>query len=200
MNYEILVNKDNPIDENYNPGKLVSVGKHFNLSNHVYSDLDVLIEENVANILKTFLDEVNKINKKFVVIANSGFRTFDYQVKVMDYYVKLEGLEKAKKRVAEPGTSEHHTGFAIDLIVFYKGKLLTDINVASKILRFIYNNAHKYGFILRYPKDKENITGYPYEPWHIRYVGINLASYLFKNNMTLEEYHLNKKNNNLGKK
>ena len=69
-----------------------------------------------------------------------------------------------------------------------------------KTIIFIYNNAHKYGFILRYPKDKECITGYPYEPWHFRYVGIKLATYLYENSMTLEEYYLNKRlNNNLGK-
>ena len=201
MDYEILVNRENPISDKFKIEKLVSVGKHFSLARLVYTDQDVLLEKNTAIFLKKLLDDANNIDKNIVVVPNSGYRTIEYQVKVMNYYIKLEGLEKAKKRVAEPGTSEHHTGLAIDLIFFYKGKLLKNLNQALRTISFIYNNAHKYGFILRYPKDKEAITGYPYEPWHFRYVGIKLATYLYENSMTLEEYYLNKRfSNNLGGK
>ncbi len=200
MNYEILVNKENPISDELKVEELVSVGKHYSLANLVYTDQDVLLEKTAAIFLKQLLEDANKIDEHVVVVPNSGHRSLEYQERVMDYYIKLEGLEKAKRRVAAPGTSEHHTGLAIDLILFYNGQLLKDLNQALKTIIFIYNNAHKYGFILRYPKDKECITGYPYEPWHFRYVGIKLATYLYENSMTLEEYYLNKRlNNNLGK-
>lgn len=193
MDYEILVNSENPISSDFNIDNLVSVGKHYSLANLIYTDEEVLLEKTTASFLKLLLYDANKIDENVVVVPNSGHRTLEYQVKVMDYYIKLEGEEKAKRRVAKPGTSEHHTGLAIDLIFFYNGKLLKDLHQASKTFNFIYKNAHKYGFILRYPKGKENITRYPYEPWHFRYVGIKLATYLYDNNLTLEEYYLNKK-------
>ena len=192
MKYDILVNKDNPIDENFKVDSLVSVGKHYSLANLLYTDHDVLLEETAAIFLKQFLIAANSINKDVLVIPNSGYRSYEYQVRVMNYYINLEGLEKAKERVALPGTSEHHTGLAIDLSIFYKGNLLKNFNEAKDTINFIYSNAHVYGYILRFPRGKEKITGYYFEPWHFRFVGKELATYLYKNSITLEEYYLNK--------
>ena len=86
---------------------------------------------------------------------------------------------------AKPGHSEHQTGLSIDV----EGSNLDyDLFAESKEFNWMKNNAHKYGFILRYPKGKEHITGFKYEPWHYRYVGKDVASYIYKNNITLEEY------------
>ena len=87
-----------------------------------------------------------------------------------------------------PGTSEHNTGLAFDFIITNnKNSLKT--NYDSDEYFYLENIAYLYGFIIRYPKDKEEITGYNYEPWHLRYVGQELAKYLKKNNLTLEEYY-----------
>ena len=195
MKYDILVNKNNPISKEYKVNNLVSVGKHFSLANLKYTDQDVLLEKDTVSNLVKLLNEINKLNKNITIIPNSGYRSYEYQEKVMNYYIKLEGLEKAKRRVAEPGTSEHHTGLAIDLTILKDGKLLQDIKEASKMTDLLYKTAHNYGFILRYPKGKEEITGFPNEIWHFRYVGKDLATYLYQNNLTLEEYYLYNLNN-----
>lgn len=192
MNYKILVNKDNSIDETFNIESLVAVGKHYSLANLSFTEQDVLLEAMTAKALAKLLTAANKIDKNVLIIPNSGYRSFEYQVKVMNYYIQIEGIEKASKRVAKPGTSEHHTGLAVDLLFLKDNIPLKDLKSALPIDEYIKCNACKYGFILRYPKGKENITGYPYEPWHLRYVGQELATYLYDNSLTLEEYYLMK--------
>ena len=93
--------------------------------------------------------------------------------------------------MAKPGYSEHQTGLAVDLAIFKNGDyLINDDFIKEKdICNFIKENCYKFGFILRYPFDKEKITGYNYEPWHLRYVGNDLASYFKENNLTLEDYY-----------
>ena len=87
------------------------------------------------------------------------------------------------------GTSEHQTGLAIDISCPTMNGILTDKFGETKEGKWVAENSYKYGFIVRYPKNKSNITGYGYEPWHIRYVGTELAKYLFDNNITLDEYY-----------
>ena len=91
--------------------------------------------------------------------------------------------------VAPPGTSEHQTGLAIDFASFQDGKYQEALT--EKEIEWLQNNAHRFGFILRYPKGKESITGYNYEPWHYRYVG-DLSYILYNFDITLEEYYLKK--------
>ena len=97
-----------------------------------------------------------------------------------------DGVNKADTYSARPGFSEHHTGLAIDI-----DNIKTSYTDFDKTKEFIWmqENAYKYGFILRYPEDKVDITGYIYEPWHYRYVGVEAAKYIYENNMTLEEYY-----------
>ena len=111
----------------------------------------------------------------------SSFRSYNYQKKVYDEYVKEFGMSKTNTFSAKPGHSEHQTGLALDI-----GEDNDDYikNPESKWLR---NNAHKFGFIIRYPKGKEWITGYKYEPWHIRYVGVKHATKIYNKKITLEE-------------
>ena len=87
--------------------------------------------------------------------------------------------------LAVPGFSEHHTGLALDISNLEDG--LTKNN--NKTYEYLRNNAHKFGFILRYPKGKEWITGYAYEPWHYRFVGIDAAKIIYEEGLTFEEYH-----------
>ncbi len=117
----------------------------------------------------------------------SGYRSVEHQQKVFDNCINQKGLEHAKKYVAIPGYSEHHTGLALDICLKQNDKFVIEHNLPDNFKDFLKENAYKFGFIIRYPMGKEDITGYNYEPWHIRYVGI-CAEYIDKNDLTLEEY------------
>ena len=112
----------------------------------------------------------------------SGFRSYDYQEKIYNIYVKEFGEEKTNTFSAKPGHSEHQTGLAIDICED------SDKFIGTKEDIWIQKNAHKFGFIIRYPKGKEHITGYKYEPWHLRYVGRKHAKIIFTRGLVLEEY------------
>ena len=103
--------------------------------------------------------------------------------------VKRQGLEHTTKYSATPGFSEHQTGLAIDVSADSVNNRLDESFGDSTEGKWLAENAHLYGFIIRYPKDKTKITGYSYEPWHIRYVGKPLAKYIYENNLCLEEYY-----------
>lgn len=180
--YTILVNKDNKIKTNYLKNiKLISL-KDINKK-------EILLEEETANAYKklhTFL------KKKGIEIGlDGGYQTIEYQQELKEQFIKQYGKEYANKFVAFPGTSEHHTGLAIDLSIKINGEYDRDNNEINEHIekyQEIIPYLAQYGFILRYPKGKENITGYPYEPWHIRYVGKIPATIMYENNWTLEEY------------
>ena len=118
------------------------------------------------------------------LFIKSGFRSYDTQVNVYNNWVNLDGKEIAETYSARPGYSEHQTGLALDL------NLIEDNFKNSMEFKWLQDNCYKYGFILRYPENKQDITGYIYEPWHYRYVGENLAKELYNNSnwITLEEY------------
>lgn len=113
----------------------------------------------------------------------SGYRSYQYQTQLYNNYVNLHGEEEANTFSAKPGFSEHQTGLTFDLKDF-NGQLVED-PITSQ---WIKENCAKYGFILRYPEGKEDITGYIYEPWHLRYVGEEVANQIMNNNTTLEQY------------
>lgn len=113
----------------------------------------------------------------------SGYRSYQYQTKLYNNYVNQHGEEEANTFSAKPGFSEHQTGLTFDLKDF-NGQLVED-PITSQ---WIKDNCAKYGFILRYPEGKEDITGYIYEPWHLRYVGEEVANQIMNNNTTLEQY------------
>ena len=112
----------------------------------------------------------------------SGFRSYAYQEKLYNIYVKEFGKEKTNTFSAKPGCSEHQTGLAIDICED------SDKFIGTKEDIWLQKNAYKFGFIIRYPKGKEHITGYKYEPWHLRFVGKKHAKKIFTNQITLEEY------------
>lgn len=113
----------------------------------------------------------------------SGYRSYQYQTKLYNNYVNQHGEEEANTFSAKPGFSEHQTGLTFDLKDF-NGQLVED-PITSQ---WIKDNCAKYGFIVRYPEGKEDITGYIYEPWHLRYVGEEVANQIMNNNTTLEQY------------
>lgn len=177
--YEIIINKANPINEatliNY---KIVSV------TDNAIPNIK-LEEETYKNYLKL---KTNLLDRGYFINIRSGYRTFDESTSIYNSYSNSYGRSYAEKYVAKPGVSEHNAGLAFDFILSSdKNSLKT--NYESDEYFYLENIAYLYGFIIRYPKDKETITGYSYEPWHLRYVGSNLAKYLKKNNLTLEEYY-----------
>lgn len=112
--------------------------------------------------------------------AVSGYRSYDYQASIYNPYSGYS---------APPGASEHQLGLAMDVNSSYYGSSLTTEFGYSTEGQWVKDNAHKYGFIVRYLAGKEDITGYYYEPWHIRYVGVDLATELYNSGLTLEEYY-----------
>ena len=113
----------------------------------------------------------------------SGYRSYQDQTQLYNNYVNLHGEEEANTFSAKPGFSEHQTGLTFDLKDF-NGQLVED-PITSQ---WIKDNCAQYGFIIRYPEGKEDITGYIYEPWHLRYVGEEVANQIMNNNTTLEQY------------
>ncbi len=112
----------------------------------------------------------------------SGFRSYDYQEKIYKEYVKEYGKKQADTFSAQPGHSEHQSGLALDICDD------SDNFIDTKEDKWLQKNAYKFGFIIRYPKGKEHITGYKYEPWHLRYVGRKHAKRIQDKKQTLEEY------------
>ena len=173
----ILVNGDYGVGD-YKPEKLVVPNIEFN-------DDSCNEEKKVSYEIKERLE--NMINDaksdNVVLIGNSAYRSYKSQKEVYNNRVNENKKKKAEDYVAKPGFSEHQTGLCIDVTnrdkYFVKGTEEAD---------WIANNCYKYGFIIRYPEGKENITGISYEPWHIRYVGKEIAKQIHNKGITLEEY------------
>ncbi len=175
----LIVNKYYYLDKNYSYGNLVTIDKKYD--NKTGSKLSSVAYE----AFKKLVDDASK--KGYYIRNNSAYRSYDYQNSLYSNYKILNGLAWADKWSARPGHSEHQTGLALDVGV--KGKLSLDSFEGSNEFIWMRDNAHLYGFILRYPKGKEYITGYGYEPWHYRYVGVDVATYIYENNITFEEYY-----------
>ena len=180
--YLTLVNKENKIKQSY----LKNI-KLVNRKN--YQNKDTLIEEETAlafDQLKNFLKR-----KNIKMEIDDAYRSQEHQQNLKEQFSKEYGEDYANAIVAEPGTSEHHTGLAIDIVLEVNGKYDEE---NDEILEHLDNYKQfvpylsKFGFIIRYPEGKEEITGYPYEPWHIRYVGKIPATIMEKKNWTIEEY------------
>lgn len=170
----ILVNKKNKLNSDFIPDNLIEVK---------FCSLDKFyLEEETANAYEQMC--LDSINEGLNISIISAYRSYDEQKELYNTYLKLYGKNYVDKYVARPGHSEHQTGLAIDL-----ESLECDIFRNSKEYLWIRENAHNYGFIIRYQKGKENITGYSAEEWHIRYVGKKAAEYIYKNNITFEEYY-----------
>lgn len=176
MNYDFVVNKNYKLDKNYIPDDLEEISLEYACDNKYLRSIPRINFENMAKDAK---------KDGFNIIAVSTFRSYDYQEKLYNNYVKDKGFYYADMASARPGHSEHQTGLAVDIADL---SLDYDNFENTKEFTWVKNNAHKYGFILRYPKAKFHITGFKYEPWHYRYVGLEIATYIYNNNITLEEY------------
>lgn len=172
----VLVNKNNKLTKSYVPPKLEKIN-----TKYAYKDKKLRKEAREAFEKLSKKAKLEKLN----IIAVSAYRSFDYQEELFSNYVKEKGKKYALKCSAKPGHSEHQTGLAVDVMGSNN-----DYNRFAETEEFIWMQKHafEFGFILRYPKGKEKITGFKYEPWHYRYVGPFIASIIHSEGLTLEEF------------
>ncbi len=154
----LVVNKTYPLPKDYNPGMDPECEAQF-----------ALLRQGAAE------DGIN-------IYFSSGFRSYTSQSYIYQNNVNRCGKELAETFSARPGHSEHQSGLAIDV------NIVSDRFIGTPEAIWLAEHAHEYGFIIRYPEDKTQITGYKYEPWHIRYLGLETAQAVYESGMCLEEY------------
>ena len=180
----VIANKQHPLPESYKVN--VSYIGNYRLDSRIVEDYKKMISDarndgivlNLISGFRTYEGQRNLFNNKVNQYRNAGYST-------------EKAKELAAQYVAPPGTSEHLTGLAVDLISTNWYSYNKDLNSGfekTKEFEWLYNNCAKYGFCLRYPKDKVSITGYSYEPWHYRYVGVEAATEIMNKKICLEEY------------
>ena len=175
-------------DTDMSKGILILCNKYHTLKNNYVPDLVSLdgygggqMQREAASFFKKMVDAAKKEGLSLKNV--SGYRSYNTQTSLYNNYVSKDGRAKADTYSARPGTSEHQTGLASDINWVSNSFENTDE------FKWLIKNAHKYGFILRYPKGKTYITGYTYEPWHYRYVGESVAKYIYEHDITYEEYY-----------
>lgn len=179
--YLVLVNREHSLEENYEPDDLVIP----NIPLQTSSNMTAHVRYQVAVELENMFNDAKKVGINLIGI--SGYRSCDYQTTVYNDAVANDGAIAADNYVAHPGHSEHQTGLAIDVLSDEYSNLDEGFE-NTESFKWLSENISNYGFIIRYPKGKEDITGYSYEPWHLRYVGKNAAKEINDNQLTLEEY------------
>lgn len=175
-NISVLVNKYYKLDNNFAPSDLEAIDSKYNkgFNNKMRHEARLAFEEMCKNAL----------NEGITIYSGSAYRSYSYQQTLYNRYVASNGFDKAETFSARAGYSEHQTGLATDIM----NEKLDFISASDKEYDWLINNSYKYGFTLRYPKGKENITGYMYEEWHFRYLGVDIATKLHQDNITYDEY------------
>jgi zinc D-Ala-D-Ala carboxypeptidase len=180
----ILVNKQNPIDHDYKPEDLSAI-KYY-ATDRVAAGR--YMRKPAASAFNKMVEAAARDG--VVLKMTTAYRSYDFQKMLYDNYVSQSGEQAANRYSAKPGQSEHQTGLAVDVSSPSVNYQLTSAFGETAEGKWLANHAHKFGFILRYPEGKENITGYNYEPWHLRYVGMFAANEIYQQEVTLEEYLL----------
>ena len=177
-NNTILLNKYYAINNSFTPQTLKAIDAKYRTKYLEMTEDAAIAFNNMAK---------DAANEGYYIYAISTYRTYDYQDQLYNRYVKNDGQENADTYSARPGHSEHHTGLAVD--IKNKTKVYTQFGETEEF-KWMKENAHKYGYILRYTKENEFITGYNNEPWHYRYVGIEIATQMQNENISsYEEYY-----------
>ena len=185
LSIRALVNREYRLPEDYVPQDLVEPDVPFALEGD--EDRKKMRAE-AAHALEILFEDAKELEMDFVAV--SGYRSYERQTLVYLSTVSMQGLEEANEVSAIPGSSEHQTGLVMD--VSCRSSEVTDLTEdfgETREGKWLADNAWRYGFIVRYPADKEAVTGYSYEPWHIRYVGLDLAELLRDQELTLDEYY-----------
>ena len=180
---DVLVNKKRKLPENYVPEDLVTL-----------SELPTVLSNPEVNQLRSAACQALKElftaaeEEGYELHARSGYRSYYTQASLYSSYVDNYGRAAADMYSAKPGRSEHQTGLSIDITCQALNYKLDTTFAETEEGKWVAENAHTYGYIIRYPKGKEEITGYAYEPWHIRYLGTELAEKIYESGLTMEEY------------
>ena len=185
--YIEYINKNKKLDltsvgSDYAPSDLVTISQ-------TYSWGDAGSQKTRKVTYDAFLEMWNaaKEEQGYYLMVSSSYRSYQEQEIVYNNYKKTRGQKYADSIAARPGASEHQTGLSLDIFSKLNNNKLTFKD--TETAKWLENNAYRFGFILRYPKDKVKVTGYSYEAWHFRYVGKEIAKYVYENNITFEEYY-----------
>lgn len=181
--YEVMVNKQRSLPNGYVPKDLVEVQVPFSFSGK--SDKKKL-RKVAAHALEDLFAQADSEGIHFFGV--SGYRSYAIQKAIFTYNVKTQGYTEARRYSAYPGTSEHQTGLSIDISAKSVGNQLIPKLGETAEGKWLQAHCADFGFIIRYPNGKEAITGYAYEPWHVRYVGKKIAQEIMEQGLTLEEY------------
>ena len=172
---DMLVNKHRKLSEDYEPNDLMEIPIEY------ASEAGMQSSRIAFNAYREMSDAATK--EGYGIIINSAYRSYQDQIDIGEYYKKWYGEDYVNKYVARPGYSEHQTGLAYDI-----GSRSVNVFANSREYEWMKNNAYKYGFIERFTKRYENITGFRTEAWHYRYVGKDIAKFIHENNISYEEY------------
>ena len=173
----ILVNKHYSLPDKYAPKDIVKMSNWYSYDGNS-------VRKEVYEAFKEMFNAAKKEN--ITLIVNSSYRDYDSQKQIYDKYKRENGEEYADEYAARPDFSEHQTGLALDIFTLGTNRANFE---DSDGFKWLSKNAYKYGFILRYPKGKEDITGYSYESWHYRYLGKELAKKVYDSGLTYDEYY-----------
>lgn len=183
-NVMALVNKEFYLPNDYIPEDLVRPNVEFSFGDEEIEKS--LMRKEAAEALEKMF--TNAAENGIELYAVSGYRSYKRQQSLYEAEIARVGVEKADQAVAIPGASEHQSGLAMDISSrsnkFYLNEAFADTTEG----KWLKDNAHRFGFILRYPKEKMEITNYMYEPWHFRYVGVKAATIMYEHDWSLEEY------------
>ncbi len=175
---DMFVNKHHYLAKDFKVDDLVTVDSKYTVGTE-----KIKANREAYNAFVAMLKDGEKEDMHFLI--NSCYRSYEEQEETWNTYKGLYGDNYVLKYVAKPGFSEHQTGLGFDI-----ASTTSNIFVDSKESKWLFDNAYKYGFIYRYPKGLESITGYNYESWHYRYVGKKIAKYIEENNITFDEYYV----------
>lgn len=172
---DVLVNKYHKLSSTFEPNDLEEINKDYSMGKQrLRKEAKEKFEEMCSDALK----------ENIKIYAGSTYRSFSYQEGLYNRYVKQDGFDKAETYSARAGYSEHQLGLAID-IANGKWNFLSEDDIEYS---YLIDNSYKYGFILRYPRGKEYVTGYMFEDWHFRYLGVELATKVHNSKLTYDEY------------
>lgn len=175
----VLVNKTHYLKSDYAPSDLMVPKVPFCIG-------EMKMRKEAAEMLEKMFAAAKE--EGITLVARSGYRAYGTQEAVFERNIKRSGLQKALTYSARPGQSEHQTGLAMDITAKSVNNRLVENFETTKEFEWLSLHAHEFGFILRYPKGREEDTGYQYEPWHYRYVGPSIAAHIHEKNLILEDY------------
>ena len=176
----LIVNKQHGLPEDYEPQDLVT-------PEVTLAKSSITLRAQAAEAIRVMFDAAAE--EGISLMIGSGYRSYEYQKNLYNNYVERDGERQASRYSAKPGMSEHQTGLAVDLSGSNGECYLKECFKETEEGFWLKDNAWKYGFILRYPEGKEDITGYIFEPWHYRYFGIEEAAKIQESGLTVEEYY-----------